>query len=107
MAVAIVSCYLFVVTGKGQRWMENRKAFELTSIINIYNILQVLANIYIVAQSLFYVAKTQNFKFFCIPVPHDDFSPAAMKVLHVFHIYFLLKVVDLFDTVSIVRTFDK
>lgn len=41
----IVGLYIFFVTGFGQNWMKTRKAFELTKIINFYNITQVFLNL--------------------------------------------------------------
>lgn len=44
--IGILAVYLYFVTGKGQKWMKDRKAFELSSIINVYNIVQVFLNLY-------------------------------------------------------------
>jgi GNS1/SUR4 family len=44
--VAILTAYLWFVNGKGQRWMKERKPYELNSIINVYNIAQVFLNLY-------------------------------------------------------------
>lgn len=55
----IVVVYLYFVTGYGQKWMEKRKQYELTGLINIYNIFQVLANLYIfVLVRLAYTSKS-------------------------------------------------
>lgn len=43
----ILVAYIYFVTGKGQSWMEKRKPFELTKLINAYNIFQVVANLYV------------------------------------------------------------
>lgn len=42
----IVGGYIFFVTGFGQRLMKDRKAYDLTTIINIYNIIQVFLNLF-------------------------------------------------------------
>jgi len=42
--VAIVGSYLYFVLNFGPKWMTNRKPFNLNKIINIYNLLQVVAN---------------------------------------------------------------
>lgn len=44
--LAIVIAYLYFVRGNGQNWMKDRKALELNSIINVYNITQVFFNLY-------------------------------------------------------------
>lgn len=43
----ILTLYLLFVSGRGQKWMKNRKPFELTRIMNCYNIFQVVANAYV------------------------------------------------------------
>lgn len=45
--IGIVVAYLFFVNGKGQNWMKDRKPFELNSIINVYNVVQVFLNLYL------------------------------------------------------------
>lgn len=42
--LTVVTFYLLFVLGRGQKWMENRKPFELNKIMSFYNIFQVLAN---------------------------------------------------------------
>jgi hypothetical protein len=42
--ICIVGGYIFLVTGFGQRMMKDRKAFDLTTVINIYNIIQIVLN---------------------------------------------------------------
>lgn len=41
----IVGSYMFFVNGFGQKMMKNRPAFELTTLINFYNISQVFLNL--------------------------------------------------------------
>lgn len=50
--LAILSIYLFIVNGNGQRWMLNRKPFDLTRIINVFNLYQITANAYVFAMVL-------------------------------------------------------
>lgn len=44
--IGIVSTYLFFVNGRGQDWMKDRKPFELNSIINVFNVVQIFLNLY-------------------------------------------------------------
>jgi GNS1/SUR4 family len=43
--------------------------------------------------------ETENFNIFCIPAPWNDYTPAGLKILHISHTYYLVKIVDLLDTV--------
>lgn len=114
--VAIIAAYLYFVNGNGQRWMKHRKPFELTKIINAYNIFQVVCNAYVCVtvslkkgfekiykfyfpKAVIYGHRMENYRFFCIPEPFNDFSPAAYIVVETSYYYYLLKVVDLLDTI--------
>lgn len=45
--MAILAIYLYFVNSLGPRLMENRKPFQIQSLINGYNIAQVLINLFI------------------------------------------------------------
>lgn len=42
--VTIIAAYLYVVLKAGPKYMEQRKAYDLKTVIRIYNIVQVIAN---------------------------------------------------------------
>lgn len=41
---SIVAIYLYFVNNFGKQWMKNREPFELKTIINVYNLVQVFLN---------------------------------------------------------------
>lgn len=41
---SIIVIYLYFVNNFGKKWMRNREPFELKTIINVYNLLQVVLN---------------------------------------------------------------
>lgn len=43
--------------------------------------------------------KVQNFRFFCIPEPKYDYSKEGDTFVQVSYLFYILKLVDLFDTV--------
>lgn len=49
----IVALYYFIVSGKGQQWMENRKPFQLNGVITFFNFIQVLTNSYMTFMVIF------------------------------------------------------
>lgn len=98
--VVIISAYLYFVNGFGQRLMAKRKAFELTKVINVYNIIQMVANAYIFWLACYYPIRQENFRLFCIP--ESDYSFVGNKILRGSHFFFLLKVLDLMDTIFFV-----
>lgn len=42
----IIVAYLIFVTGKGQEWMKNRPPFELKNTLILYNLFQIVLNLY-------------------------------------------------------------
>ena len=45
--IGIITVYLWFVKKSGRKFMENRKPYNCTTAINIYNIAQVFLNFYI------------------------------------------------------------
>lgn len=45
--VILIGFYLYFVTGRGQKWMRNREAFELNNVMTVYNVFQVISNAYV------------------------------------------------------------
>lgn len=43
----VIACYVYFVKILGPKLMENRKPYDLTKVIYIYNIFQVFLNLYI------------------------------------------------------------
>ena len=97
--VIIITAYLYIVSGTGQRWMEKRKPFELTKVINVYNIFQMVANAYVFWMCCYYPRRQNNVRLFCIPEPYNDFSYVGNQILRGSHFFFLLKIIDLLDTI--------
>lgn len=46
-----------------------------------------------------YAPRQKNFRFLCIPEPFYDFSPFATFIVETSYYFYLLKVVDLLDTI--------
>lgn len=120
--LGIIAAYLYFVTGTGQRWMKDRQAFELNSIINFYNIAQIGLNLYmglgvrwinkVIAtwikifwfiKLLYDLFRMENLNMFCIPAPWGDYTKIGLRILHYSHMYYLIKIIDLLDTVRQVK----
>lgn len=53
--LTLVTLYLMFVNGRGQKWMEQRKPFELRKAIQVYNVFQMVAN-----AAVCYMARTDS-----------------------------------------------
>ncbi|XP_058455920.1 elongation of very long chain fatty acids protein AAEL008004-like [Malaya genurostris] len=100
MPVVLIASYLYFVRNLGPRIMANRKAFDLRWTMLLYNILQVIFNIYLACIGTKFMIE-KRVSLFCEPVDRS-YSVTAMKEVHFLHLYYLLKVFDLVDTIFFV-----
>lgn len=100
IVLAIVALYVAFVLHYGPRWMANRAPFELKRVMQVYNVVQVLANATIFVIGLSNTYLQPGYSWTCQPVDHTDRSPAMMKTLYASYAYYMLKYLDLLDTVS-------
>lgn len=47
LIAGLVVLYVYFVTDWGQKYMKSRPAYDLSSIISIYNVVQIFTNLYI------------------------------------------------------------
>lgn len=95
----IMSLYLMTVLKWLPNYMENRPPYDLRKLIAVYNGVQVASCTYIVYQSL-KLGWLNHYKLICQPL--DD-GPLAMEYAwKVCYFYFVIKLVDLLDTIFFV-----
>ncbi|XP_055636679.1 elongation of very long chain fatty acids protein AAEL008004-like [Toxorhynchites rutilus septentrionalis] len=99
--LTIVAVYLYIVLKAGPKYMEQRKAFNLKNIIRAYNVVQVFANGAFFIKIIFLLSQRSNFSFSCQPVDYSE-SKEGLEELYLSYAYFILKVLDLIDTVFFV-----
>lgn len=96
--VGIIGLWLMFILKWGPAYMKDREPYDLKQIMIVYNIIQVVLNTYIV-----YITYTARnvVSWRCTPV---DYSNSYWGVMFVWftHKYFMLKVLDLMDTVFFV-----
>jgi len=78
-------------------FMADRKPFNLKYMLFVYNFLQVWASFYIFWEILS-VALQSKYSLVCEPVDYSN-NPLSLRILSAMHFYFLIKIVDLLDTV--------
>ncbi|XP_069697691.1 very long chain fatty acid elongase 7-like isoform X2 [Periplaneta americana] len=95
--ITIILLYLYVVKVVGPRFMKERPAYNLDKIIALYNIVQIWAcfDLFIRAYTLGWGL---SLRLFCEPVDYSN-SPQALLISRGIWKYYLLKVVDILDTV--------
>ncbi|XP_049865781.1 elongation of very long chain fatty acids protein 7-like isoform X2 [Pectinophora gossypiella] len=95
--LALLGLYLMFVLKWGPEWMKDRKPFNLNKILIVYNAAQVAACMYLFVNAIRY-AWGWNYKWVCEPCNQSD-DPDALRIAKLVNFYFMLKVVDLLDTV--------
>lgn len=80
--------------------MENRKPFKLENVLRVYNIIQVLICGWLVFET-FRLGYFKQYSFFCTPVDYS-MNKLAQQIAWRTYIYFIIKVIDLMDTVFFV-----
>ncbi|KFB34998.1 AGAP003196-PA-like protein [Anopheles sinensis] len=96
----ITGAYLYFVLRCGPKWMSCRKPVEIRSLLIVYNLVQVVANAVAFTLGLKYL-RDFPYSFLCQPIQLDG-SEQFMAEMKLGYIYFLLKVLDLSDTVFFV-----
>ncbi|KYQ57240.1 Elongation of very long chain fatty acids protein 7, partial [Trachymyrmex zeteki] len=93
--LSLIGFYLYFIYNLGPRFMEKRQPFTLYRILQIYNVTQILLNGY-----LFYKASGlfKEFNVFCEPIDYSD-TPRAREIIRLVWSYFMIKVLDLMDTI--------
>ncbi|XP_046400868.1 elongation of very long chain fatty acids protein AAEL008004-like [Ischnura elegans] len=95
--LCILAAYLYFVRRLGPSLMANRPAMDLRNILVVYNAFQVVVNAWLFYECLD-AAWLWNYNYTCQPVDYSD-SPDALRIARGCYYYFLLKIMELLDTV--------
>ncbi|PSN54037.1 Elongation of very long chain fatty acids protein [Blattella germanica] len=100
MPISISAIYVYFVKYWGPRFMKNREPFKLDHIIAIYNFIQMVW-----CFELFYDGYTlewgTKYRLFGEPVNYTN-DPEALRIASGIWQYYILKIIDLLDTVFFV-----
>ncbi|KAL0892510.1 hypothetical protein ABMA27_015612 [Loxostege sticticalis] len=96
----MLAIYLMFVLKWGPKWMKDRPPFNLDKILIVYNGLQVIGCFYLFVSAIYY-AWGWDYRWVCEPVDYSN-NEKALRVARFVYLYFLLKVIDLLDTVFFV-----
>ena len=100
-AMLICLAYVFVVKVVGPKFMENRPAYDLRGVLKVYNLFQIVVNIWVFYELCKHGWLSGNYNYFCEPVDYS-YNESAFRVLLACYVFYLSKFVDLLDTVFFV-----
>lgn len=98
--LGIIFIYLISVYKILPTFMENRKPYNLKNVIYYYNLFQIFANI-ILVYGIATSGWTTRYSFGCQPVDYSN-DPLSIRMLSFVYYTFLLKVIDLVETIFFV-----
>lgn len=125
--LVILGTYLYFVKSIGPKWMQNRQPYNLQSVINVYNFLQIIINFYLGTfvseqkkmasqqsilqcsvfcffffkkKGLYWSYLQPDFSLKCQPIDRTV-STRNTKLLQLCYGFLLSRMFDLFDTVSL------
>ncbi|KAF8783205.1 Elongation of very long chain fatty acids like protein [Argiope bruennichi] len=100
VAVSIITAYLSFIFLVGPAFMKNRKPYTLRKTLIVYNFLQSALNAYVTYEALFDLWVKWDLR--CKIKDNPNFEEILQDALVYFWHYYLLKYVDLLDTVFFV-----
>ncbi|XP_011495485.1 PREDICTED: elongation of very long chain fatty acids protein 7-like [Ceratosolen solmsi marchali] len=98
--LAILTFYIYFIYNLGPKIMKNRSPINLDRIMQAYNVVQILLSIYILYMAV-RLGSPNNYKYACEAVDYSN-DPIAIQIASVVHLYFVVKIIDLLDTVFFV-----
>ncbi|XP_050342697.1 elongation of very long chain fatty acids protein 7-like [Nymphalis io] len=97
--ISIVSFYFYFCTRLGPRFMKDRDPYDVSSLMIVYNVLQILLSTYLFSEGTTYLL-FYNFNYRCQGLPSDEVT--ARWIAGAVWIYFMVKISELLDTVFFV-----
>ncbi|XP_013114687.1 elongation of very long chain fatty acids protein 1-like [Stomoxys calcitrans] len=100
--ILLLVSYVIFVKKIGPNYMAKQKAYKLKSLMRLYNIGQVMLNIYIFIGFMRHYIQHPLYNWLCMSIPKTDVSTPTMRLLHITYMCYMSKVLDLSDTVIFV-----
>ncbi|KAL7292506.1 elongation of very long chain fatty acids protein 7-like [Trichogramma pretiosum] len=98
--LALLGFYLHFTYRLGPSIMANRPPMKLDRIMQVYDVIQIILSSYLFYKALV-LGWMNDYSFTCEPVDYS-FSPKAIEIARTVHLYFIVKIIDLLDTVFFV-----
>ncbi|XP_053617532.1 very long chain fatty acid elongase AAEL008004-like [Plodia interpunctella] len=99
--MTIMYVYHRFVRSWGPAFMANRPPYKLKTLIICYNVLQIVLSGYLALQCLTRLYLSGYYSLWCQKIIYED-TPLERMVVHRVWLYYMIKLVDLLDTVFFV-----
>ncbi|XP_026729760.1 elongation of very long chain fatty acids protein AAEL008004-like [Trichoplusia ni] len=98
--LSIVSSYLYFCKNCGPKFMEKRPAYELKTVLFLYNLFQVGFSLFLVYTGSYYII-SKDYNLACETIDYSN-SPRGLGIAGAVWYYFFAKITELLDTVFFV-----
>lgn len=99
--ILTIGLYLYISKIAGPRYMADRKAYDLRRTIRMYNVFQVVANMYFCSKIFYHAFIKSGYSFYCQGLSYaNDYH--SMELLNNLYYYLLIRVMDFLDTMFFV-----
>lgn len=96
----LIAIYLYVVLKLGPDYMKSRKPYKLQLLIRIFNLVQVVSNVYFVSNMTYYAAYKLKLSPYCpLPIYGTDYDEPITATAR---FYFYVRMSDFLDTLFFV-----
>ncbi|XP_055326619.1 elongation of very long chain fatty acids protein AAEL008004-like [Sitodiplosis mosellana] len=102
LIIGLITWYVYFVTVWGQHFMKTRPAYELNNIIQIYNFLQIILNLFMGSYAGYYAYWKQTINLSCGANDPTNDSYEMRQIIFASYVYYICKIIDLLDTVFFV-----
>lgn len=93
--------YIYIVKVLGPKLMENRKPFQLTNVLIVYNLLQVIFSAWLFYEIGMSGWLTGEYSLKCQPVDYSE-RPQVLRMVHASWWYYFSKFTEFMDTIFFV-----
>ncbi|XP_059221318.1 elongation of very long chain fatty acids protein F-like isoform X2 [Stomoxys calcitrans] len=100
--IGTIALYLIMVLKVAPKLMKNRQPFKVDLLMQIYNVLQVLLNLFIFYELMCYSYLRSDFSILCQGHDPNDVRLNTLKLRRPVLLYLISKYLDIFDTVFFV-----
>ncbi|XP_003741431.1 elongation of very long chain fatty acids protein AAEL008004 [Galendromus occidentalis] len=98
---ALLLAYLYMAKIWGPRFMKDRKPYELSRLIQVYNVFQVLANVYFCSRIAYIAYAKLGYSPYCQGLNYANDKDSIALLEHLYY-YLLVRIVDFADTLFFV-----
>uniref|UniRef100_A0A1I8PY53 Elongation of very long chain fatty acids protein n=1 Tax=Stomoxys calcitrans TaxID=35570 RepID=A0A1I8PY53_STOCA len=99
LMASIIAFYLLLSLKWLPSFMANRKPYKVEGIMKLYNVLQILLNLFVCYDSITTILNMPDYSFTCQRCERDDRRPETMRFARCAIFYYSLKYFDMFDTI--------